>query len=102
MCKFPICHEHLKLVINTFFVTNIDVVVQHKTFSAGRAQCNLNSLYGKLDDRWVCCGSIVLKRRQGLTDEQVEKCDGILVDLVPKVSFQIDASSLSLHMFLKD
>ena len=63
-------------------------------FSAGRAQCNLNSLYGKLGDRWVCCGSIVLKRRQGLTDEQVENCDGNLVDLVPKVSFQIDASIL--------
>ena len=75
-------------ILSPTSITNIDK--NDKKLSAGRAQCSYSSLYGKLDDRWVCCGSLVLKRRQGLTDEQVQNCDGILVDLVPKVDFQID------------
>ena len=60
---------------------------------SGRAQCLLGSLFGKLEDQMVCCGSVVLKRKQGLTDDQVENCPGTLVDLIPNVYFQIDASN---------
>ena len=105
----------LKLVTNIFRLQHISSptyfvsIIRHQHrcnrkithfLSAGRAQCNLNSLFGRLGDRMVCCGTIVLKRRQGLTDDQVEQCDGILVDLLPKVAFQIDTlNSLSYWLF---
>ena len=47
------------------------------------AQCFLGSLFGLLDDKWVCTGSIILKRKQGVSDEQAAACPGYIVDLVP-------------------
>ena len=84
MCKF---------YLNFYVPMILGIQALDQTFSSGRAQCMLGSLFGKLEDRMVCCGSIVLKRKQGLTDDQVENCPGELVDIIPKVCFQIDASN---------
>ena len=54
-----------------------------KFCSNHKAQCFLGSIFGVLDDKYVCVGSIVLKRKQGLSDEQAAACPGTLVDLVP-------------------
>ena len=56
----------------------------------------LYSLFGKLGDKNVCCKSIVIKRRQGMTDEQVENASGLIVDLYPKVVFKLMLVSRSL------
>ena len=49
-----------------------------------KAQVALVSLYGRLDGRMVCCGSLCIKRKQSLSDEQAAECPGIVVDLIPK------------------
>ena len=64
-------------------------------FSAGKAQCLLGSLLGLLDDKWVCVGSIVLKRKQGLSDEQAAACPGTVVDLIPK---KLESYAMSLML----
>ena len=56
----------------------------------------LYSLFGKNGDNMVCCKSIVIKRRQGMTDEQVENAPGLIVDLFPKVIFNLMLESRSL------
>ena len=43
----------------------------------------LGSLFGKLGDTWKCCGSIVLKRKQGLSEEKVQNAPGEIVDVIP-------------------
>ena len=55
-----------------------------KFCSNHKAQCFLGSIFGVLDDKYVCVGSIVLKRKQGLSDEQAAACPGTVVDLIPK------------------
>ena len=52
-------------------------------FSAGKAQGFLGSLFALLDEKWVSVGSVVLKRKQGLSDEQAAAGEGTIVDLVP-------------------
>ena len=64
-------------------------------FSAGKAQCLLGSLLGLLGDKWVCVGSIVLKRKQGLSDEQAAACPGTVVDLIPK---KLESFAMSLML----
>ena len=56
----------------------------------------LYSLFGKNGDKMVYCKSIVIKRRQGMTDEQVENAPGLIVDLFPKVVFKLMLESRSL------
>ena len=51
-------------------------------FSAGKAQVVLASIFGLLDGRHVTCGSAVLKRRQGYTEEQASQAPGNVVDLI--------------------
>ena len=53
-------------------------------FSASKAQAVLASMFGLLGDRYVTCGSVVLKRRQGYTEEQASQADGNVVDLIPQ------------------
>lgn len=43
----------------------------------------MESVFGELDDKMVCCGSIVLKRRQNLSEEKAQNCPGEVVDLIP-------------------
>ena len=43
----------------------------------------MGSLFGLDGDKYVCTGSIILKRKQGLSDEQAAACPGTVVDLVP-------------------
>ena len=52
-------------------------------FRNNKAQCNLTTLFGKLEDRFVCCGSFVIKRKQGLSMDKAEQASGIVVDLPP-------------------
>ena len=42
------------------------------------------SLFGKLDDKYVTVGTVVLKRRQGIPLEQASQADGNIVDLIPQ------------------
>ena len=44
----------------------------------------MGSLFALLDDKYVAVGSIVLKRKQGVPDEQAAAAPGTIVDLVPK------------------
>ena len=41
------------------------------------------TMFGDLDGKMVCVGSVVIKRRQELSMEKAEKASGILVDLPP-------------------
>ena len=43
----------------------------------------LGTLFGKLEGRFYCVGSVVLKRKQQLDLKKAEKAGGILVDLPP-------------------
>ena len=43
----------------------------------------MGSLHALLDDKYVSVGTIILKRKQGLSDEQAAACPGTVVDLVP-------------------
>ena len=42
------------------------------------------SLFGKLGDKYVTVGTVVLKRRQGIPLEQASQADGNIVDLIPQ------------------
>ena len=53
-------------------------------FRNNKAQCNLVTLFGLLNGRFVCCGSFVIKRKQGLSMDKAEEASGIVVDLPPK------------------
>ena len=52
-------------------------------FRNNKAQVCSTTMFGKLGDRMVCCGSAVIKRKQQLGMEKAEKAKGILVDLPP-------------------
>ena len=52
-------------------------------------------MFGLLDEKWVCVGSIVLKRKQGLSDEQAADCPGTVVDLIPR---KLEAYAMSLML----
>ena len=52
-------------------------------FRNNKAQCLWGTMFGDLDGRMVCVGSVVIKRRQELSVEKAEKASGILVDLPP-------------------
>ena len=54
-----------------------------KFCSNHNAQCFMGSLHAVLDDKYVSVGTIILKRKQGLSDEQAAACPGTVVDLVP-------------------
>ena len=41
------------------------------------------TMFGKLNDRMVCVGSTVLKRKQNLSAAKAEKARGNVVDLPP-------------------
>ena len=43
----------------------------------------MGTMFGKLNDKMVCVGSVVLKRKQQLSAEKAAKASGILVDLRP-------------------
>ena len=64
--------------------------------SAGKAQCHLGSLFGKLEDKWRCVGSVVLKRKQGLSDEQAAAAPGNVIDVAPK-----DMEGYACNLMLK-
>ena len=49
--------------------------------SNNKAQCLLGTMFGKLDAKMVCVGSVVVKRKQGLSNEKAEKATGNVVDL---------------------
>lgn len=44
----------------------------------------MGSLFALLDDKYVAVGSIVLKRKQGVSDEQAAAAPGTIVNLIPK------------------
>ena len=67
-----------------YFHGNFVVTYTTPMFSAGRAQCFLGFLFGLLDGKYVAVGSIVLKRKQGHSDEQAAAAPGTVVDLDPK------------------
>ena len=52
-------------------------------FRNNKAQCIWGTMFGDLDGKMVCVGSVVIKRRQELSMEKAEKASGILVDLPP-------------------
>ena len=56
----------------------------HKNFRNDRAQAAYVSLYGELDGKMVCCGSMCIKRKQRLSDEKAAEAPGCVVDLIPK------------------
>ena len=43
----------------------------------------MGTLFGKLEDKFYCVGSVVIKRKQLLGTDKAEQTDGILVDLPP-------------------
>ena len=55
----------------------------------------LSSLYGLLGDKHVCCSSILLKRKQNLSEEKAENCPGEVVDLISK---QMESYAFQLQM----
>ena len=65
-------------------------------FSGGKAQCLQESLFGRLGDKMVCCGTIVLKRRQNLSMEKAENAPGEIVDLAPT-----DLESYAFRLLMK-
>ena len=52
-------------------------------FRNNKAQCLMGTMFGDLDGKMVCVGSLVVKRHQELSKEKAEKASGILVDLPP-------------------
>ena len=42
-----------------------------------KAQVALVSLYGRLNGQMVSCGSLCIKRKQSLSDEEAAECPGI-------------------------
>ena len=55
----------------------------------------LSSMFVLLDGKYYCVSSIVLKRKQGLSDEKAENCVGEVVDLIPK---QMESYAFQLQM----
>ena len=53
-------------------------------FRNDKAQCAYVSLYGELDERKVCCGSMCIKRKQSLSEEKAAEAPGCVVDLIAK------------------
>jgi len=43
----------------------------------------MGTMFGDLDGKMVCMGSVVVKRRQQLSMDKAEKASGIVVDLPP-------------------
>ena len=56
----------------------------------------MGSLYGTLGDKQASCGTIVLKRKQGLSSTKAAACPGEVVDLPPQ-----KLESYALSLFLK-
>ena len=52
-------------------------------FRNNKAQCLWGTMFGDLDGKMVCVGSVVIKRRQQLSMDKAEKASGIVVDLPP-------------------
>ena len=67
--------------MRSIFEKSFEVTKGH--FRNNKAQCLLGTLFGKLEDKFYCVGSVVIKRKQHLATEKAEQTDGILVDLPP-------------------
>ena len=55
------------------------------SFRNNKAQCALATLFGFLNGKYVCVGSVVLKRKQLLAMDKAEQASGTVVDLPPNL-----------------
>ena len=64
----------------------------------------MGTMFGKLEDKMVCVGSVVLKRKQELSAEKAAKANGNIVDLkaIHLEGYGLEVSVKRLKKAMKD